>query len=336
MAEAGFWQRPGAEKKAREFGAWKEEVEGWKKLRSTILALTSLLEEAQVANDLELLSSIMAEYREAEASFSKMEFGVFLGGPYDDLGALLSIHGGTGGVDAQDWAQMLMRMIIRFCEKKKWNVTILSLSAGGEAGIKSVDIRIEGRFVYGHLKSEAGLHRLVRISPFGSADTRQTSFSLIEVIPLFDDISEIEIRPEDLRVDTFLAGGHGGQGVQTTYSAVRVVHLPTGITVACQNERSQIQNRETAISVLKNRLYQKALEEKESKEKKLRGQHKESQWGSQIRSYVLHPYKLVKDHRSGHESTDPESILDGELDLFMLAYLRWAKGLEVQDKKPSN
>jgi len=220
---------------------------------------------------------------------------------------------------------MLLRMITRFAEQREWTIKILSMSRGAEAGIKSATLQIEGRYAYGYLKSEHGVHRLVRISPFDAEKMRHTSFALIEVLPELDESVEVAIDPKDLRVDTYMAGGHGGQSVNTTYSAVRIVHEPTGITVTCQNERSQKQNREMAMRILKSKLHQLEMAKQAEKKAELRGDYASAEWGNQIRSYVLHPYKLVKDHRTSFESTEPDKVLDGQIEPFMEAYLRWRK-----------
>ncbi|EKD47845.1 MAG: Peptide chain release factor 2, partial [uncultured bacterium] len=227
-----------------------------------------------------------------------------------------------GGTEAQDWAQMLLRMYSRFVEQKGFEMTILDESRAEDVGIKSIMVRVTGRYAYGYLKSEAGVHRLVRISPFDAEKMRHTTFALVEVIPELDEIEDIEIDPKDLRIDTYLSGGKGGQSVNTTYSAVRIVHLPTKISVACQNERSQLQNKETAMKILRAKLHQLKVEEQKKQKSDLRGDYQSAEWGNQIRSYVLHPYKLVKDHRTDEETTDAEGVLEGNLEPFMEAYLR--------------
>jgi peptide chain release factor 2 len=254
--------------------------------------------------------------------FAKMEFATLFAGDYDKETAIVAVHAGSGGTEAQDWTQMLTRMFMRFAEAKDWKVSVLSESRAEDVGLKSITFRVEGRWAYGYLKSEAGVHRLVRISPFDAEKMRHTTFALVEVIPELDDVGEIEIDAKDLRIDTFMSSGKGGQSVNTTYSAVRIVHLPTKISVSCQNERSQQQNKETAMKILKSKLHQLHLAEQEKQKAALRGEHHSAEWGNQIRSYVLHPYKMVKDHRTNHETSDTEAVLDGALEPFMEAYLR--------------
>ncbi len=235
--------------------------------------------------------------------------------------AYISIHPGAGGTESQDWAEMLLRMYIRFCEREGWEVQILEIMAGEEAGIKSSTILVEGLYAYGFLKAEAGVHRLVRISPFDANKRRHTSFAAVDVYPEIDENIEIEIKDSDLRIDTFRASGHGGQHINVTDSAVRIVHIPTGIVVSCQNERSQIKNRATALKILKARLYDLELKKREEEKRKKEAEKKEIAWGSQIRSYVLHPYKLVKDLRTGYETSNAEGVLDGDLMPFIESYL---------------
>jgi peptide chain release factor 2 len=273
--------------------------------------------------DESLQEELIARLRKLDDEYLKREFELMFSGAHDASSAIISIHAGAGGTDAQDWAEMLMRMFARYAERKGWTIKLLDESRGGEAGIKSATMMIEGRYVYGNLRSEAGVHRLVRQSPFNSDALRQTSFALVEVIPEINEDVSVEIRPEDLRVDTFMSGGKGGQSVNTTYSAVRIVHLPTKITVTCQNERSQTQNRETAMKILKAKLVLLKEEALAKEKQQLRGEFHSAEWGSQIRSYVLHPYKMVKDHRTEAETSDPEAVLDGNLDQFVEAYLRW-------------
>lgn len=281
-------------------------------------------------NDTSAESTIQSKLETLEHQFAKLEFATLFSGEHDESNVILSIHAGSGGTEAQDWTQMLLRMYSRFAEQKGFEMTILDESRAEDVGIKSVMVRVTGRYAYGYLKSEAGVHRLVRISPFDAEKMRHTTFALVEVIPELDDVSDIELDPKDLRIDTYLAGGKGGQSVNTTYSAVRIVHLPTKISVACQNERSQIQNKETAMKILKARLHQLRVEELARKKGELRGEYHSAEWGNQIRSYVLHPYKLVKDHRTDFETTDAEGVLEGDLEPFMEAYLR--RELEMSNR----
>lgn len=261
---------------------------------------------------------------EAAKLLDQLEFEALFSGPYDSNNAILSIHAGAGGTEAQDWAGMLFRMFQRFAERKGWQATVVDQSLGEEAGLKSATMEIKGAQVFGHLKSEAGVHRLVRISPFDSDKARHTSFALVEVIPEVEQAGDIEIKPDELKIDVFRSGGHGGQSVNTTDSAVRLTHLPTGLVVVVQNERSQLQNKETAMKILKSRLLVKQLEEQRQQHVELRGEHISAEWGNQIRSYVLHPYQMVKDHRTDTETSNTQAVLNGEIDLFIEAYLRKA------------
>lgn len=302
--------------------ALQQEVAQWESLDTKVKETLELAHEAETTNDSSVRSDIAATLQKLQKEFADLEFYLLLSGHYDEENAIVAIHAGTGGTDAQDWAGMLLRMYLRFCEQREWNVTIVDKSDGQEAGVKSVTMEITGLYAYGYLKAEAGVHRLVRISPFDAEAMRHTSFALVEVIPELEEVKEIEIDPKDLRIDTFMSGGHGGQSVNTTYSAVRIVHLPTKITVQCQNERSQTQNKATAMKILKAKLHQRMLAEQEKEKQQIRGEYAEAAWGNQIRSYVLHPYKLVKDHRTKFETKDPNAVLDGELMPFMEAFLR--------------
>ena len=246
-------------------------------------------------------------------------------GPYDASNAILSVHAGSGGLDSQDWASMLYRMYLRWCEEKRFKTKLLDYQADEEAGIKSATILVQGEMAYGYLRSEIGVHRLVRISPFDTAKRRHTSFSAVVVSPELPDDVEVDINPEDLKIDTYRSSGAGGQHVNMTDSAVRITHLPTGIVVSCQNERSQHMNKASAMAVLKSKLYQRELDERQAEMNSLAGEKKENAWGSQIRSYVLQPYTMVKDHRTGEETGNVAGVLDGDLDAFILAYLRWAR-----------
>lgn len=280
-----------------------------------------------ISQELANLQKEIDEWQKAEtpAEIHQLELKAMLSGEYDDHNAILSIHAGAGGTEAQDWAEMLLRMFERFAERKKFSSQILEISPGEEAGIKSATLEILGPFAFGFLKSEAGVHRLVRLSPFDADHARHTSFALVEVIPEITHHQETEIVDKDLRVDVYRSSGHGGQSVNTTDSAVRITHLPTGIVVACQNERSQLQNKATAMKILQSKLLALKLKEQKENETKLRGEHLSAEWGNQIRSYVLHPYKQVKDHRTDAISTNPENVLNGNLDLFIESYLKKGK-----------
>ncbi|MDD5043536.1 MAG: peptide chain release factor 2 [Patescibacteria group bacterium] len=320
MAEPEFWSNQKKAKKiSQQFTELEEELEIWGKLSGEINDLIEILKSSPA--DKEISKESGKRLADLERRFSGLEFALLFRGKHDRANAILSINAGAGGVDAQDWAEMLLRMYSRFAERKGWQVKILEESRGNEAGIKSVTIQMAGTYAYGWLKSEAGVHRLVRISPFDAAKMRHTSFSSVEVLPELET-AEIKIDPNDLRIDTFMSSGHGGQGVNTTYSAVRIVHIPTGLSAACQNERSQAQNKEMALKIIAAKL-QTFLENEQKKEReKIRGEVKPAEWGSQIRSYVLHPYKMIKDHRTGFETSEVREVLDGELEKIIEAYLR--------------
>jgi len=294
----------------------------WEDIHKDTEELLDLANEAITEKAHSLEKDIEKKYNLLQQQFAKLEFFILLSGKYDARNAIVAIHAGTGGVDAQDWAAILLRMYLRFCEKKGWVMKILDKSVGNEAGIKSVTFEVIGQYAFGFLKSENGVHRLVRISPYDAEKMRHTSFALVEIIPELGELEDIKIEDKDLRIDTFLSSGHGGQSVQTTYSAVRIVHLPTKITVTCQNERSQRQNKETAMKILKSKLLVLEEKEKQKEKQKIRGEFHEAAWGNQIRSYVMQPYKMVKDHRTKFETQDINGVLDGGLEGFMEAYLR--------------
>lgn len=282
-----------------------------------------LLEMAEIITEDSSEAAEIAEKIDGlEKKIEKLEFKILLGGEYDRNPVIMAIHAGAGGVDAQDWTEMLLRMYLRWAEKNGFKTRIIDESRGGEAGIKSVTLEISGPYAYGYLKGEAGVHRLVRLSPFNSDNLRQTSFALVEVMPVIEEIKEVAINPQDLRVDVYRSSGAGGQSVNTTDSAVRITHVPTGIVATCQNERSQLQNKEQAMKILRAKLHHRYLDEQEKEKQKLRGEYASAEWGSQIRSYVIHPYKMVKDHRTKHETADAEGVLDGNLAEFMEAYLK--------------
>lgn len=320
-----FWDDPqAAQVVMRKLTALQEETEFWANLQSRIednAELVLLSKDEPTA-----LTDLVAELKIVEAELAARELDLMFNGPYDARPALLSLNAREGGTDSQDWAEMLLRMYLRWAEDQKFKVQILDLESGGEAGIKSATIEIIGRNAYGRAKGEAGQHRLVRLSPFDANHRRHTSFALVEVLPEVDDMVEIEVRDEDLRIDTYRSTGAGGQNVNKTDSAVRLTHAPSGIVVTCQNERSQIQNRETALKILKARLLEREIERREEEQALIKGEHRATGWGSQIRSYVLHPYSLAKDHRTGHETSDTSSVLNGDIEPFIQAYLRWKIG----------
>ncbi len=321
-----FWNNPEeAKRQSQVLNGLQTTVQRWETMVADAQDIDGFLtlEGESMSEDVQM--QLSKQYQDLQQRYDDLSFQTLLSGKYDDHNAIVSIHAGAGGTEAQDWASMLLRMIMRYSESKGWRVTLLDESKGQEAGIKSVTLRIEGSYAYGYIQSEHGTHRLVRISPFDAESMRHTSFANIEVIPEMEAQEAVTIDPKDVRIDTFLASGKGGQSVNTTYSAVRVVHLPTGIAVSCQNERSQQQNKETAFKILQSKLQVLQDQEEEKQRQQLRGEVKSAEWGNQIRSYVLHPYKMVKDLRTKKESTNPEEVLNGELDDFMRAYLRWKK-----------
>ena len=324
-AEPDFWTRDGSQEILKELSGLTGRVEEWERI-------------VRETDELELLEAMLREQEDAEL---QREFGerssefrrvldrhlllILLNEEYDSANAILTVHAGSGGLDSQDWAEMLLRMYLRWAERDKFKTTVLEVSSDAEAGIKSATVMVEGDYAYGYLKSEKGVHRLVRISPFDAAHRRHTSFASVGVSPELPDDVEVDVRAEDLRVDTFRASGAGGQYVNRTDSAVRITHIPTGIVVSCQNERSQHMNRQVAMNVLKSRLYERAMQERSDELAAVVGDKKESTWGSQIRSYVLHPYTLAKDHRTGTEKGNVQAVLDGDIDNFIMGYLRTRK-----------
>jgi peptide chain release factor 2 len=322
MSEPGFWDdQELAQKEAEKAGALREEIGTWDELFNKLQDLKVLSGEA--GDDGSLVSQIESEYQDCLQKFSNLEFTTLFRGEYDDCTAILAIHAGSGGTEAQDWVEMLLRMYLKFAESHNIKTSIIDEHRGQEAGYKTVTVRFVGHYAYGYFKGEHGVHRLVRISPFDAEKMRHTSFALVEVLPELESIEEQEIDEQDLRIDTFMSSGKGGQSVNTTYSAVRLVHIPTGITVSCQNERSQLQNKETALKILKSKLHKLALEQQQEEKQELRGAYQSAEWGSQARSYVLQPYRLVKDHRTKHETADTDAVLNGGLDEFIEEYLKW-------------
>ncbi|MFH1427140.1 MAG: peptide chain release factor 2 [Patescibacteria group bacterium] len=324
MNKKDFWDdRERAVKISKRTEELESEIREWENFKKEVTELEELVTMVQKENDMSIADEANKKYDRLKEKFGKLEFQVLFSDKYDNNNAILSIHAGTGGVDAQDWAEILERMYLRLAEKKKWKAKIIDQTTGNEAGIKSATIKIDGRYVFGNLKSEAGVHRLVRISPFDAEAMRHTSFALVEVIPELPEAQDIEIKDEDIKIDTYRSSGPGGQSVNTTDSAIRVTHKPTKIVVTCQNERSQHQNKETALKILKIKLYKFEQDKKEKEEQKLRGEVQKAEWGKQIRSYVMQPYKMVKDHRTNYETQDIDKVLDGELDNFIEAYLRY-------------
>jgi peptide chain release factor 2 len=322
MNDPEFWNDlERSQKVNREIKALKNKVERFKKLWSKIEDLEVLIELALEEQDYSVTDEVSSSLRQLDKEVNAFNMETLLSGPYDRNNAIVSLHAGAGGTEAMDWVAMLFRMYTRWCEDKGYEVKVLDMLPGEEAGIKSVTFHVIGPNAYGYLRCERGVHRLVRISPFDASGRRHTSFASVDVMPELEDDTEIEIRPEDLRIDTYRASGAGGQHVNKTESAVRITHIPTGIVVQCQNERSQIQNRETAMKMLKARLLELKEREQEEKLRQLKGEMKKIEWGSQIRSYVFHPYNLVKDHRTGVETGNIQAVMDGELDQFINAYL---------------
>jgi peptide chain release factor 2 len=300
----------------------RDEVDSWRRVHQRT---RDALELAQM-DDESLRAELEREAAAVESEIARREFHAMLSGEYDKGDALLAIHAGAGGTDSQDWAAMLERMYLRWAETRGYQAEILDTSEGEEAGIKSATIAVNGRYAYGYLRPEKGVHRLVRLSPFDASHRRHTSFVLVEVLPQVEDDTAVVINPSDLRIDTYRSAGAGGQNVQKNDTAIRITHLPTGLVVTCQNERSQAQNRENALRVLRARLLEIKQQEQEDQIAELRGEYTKAEWGSQIRSYVLHPYQLVKDHRTDYESGNVQSVLNGDLDEFIEAYLRMQVG----------
>ena len=328
MSDSDFWRdRNKALKVSSRVSSLKRIVSDFEEMESKLCEVAEFLQEDFTQHDSGIRDEIRKVLDDVDKKLADLELFVFLNDKYDQRSAILSIHAGAGGTDAQDWAQILLRMYTRFCERKGFKYEIVHISKGEEAGIKSAVLDIEGGYAYGYLKGEMGVHRLVRLSPFDADKARHTSFAYVEVLPEIEDI-EVDINEKDLKIEAHLSSGPGGQNVQRNYSAVRIVHLPTGITVSVQSERSQLQNKEKALKILKSRIEKYYQLKQEEEKKMLKGEFTENAWGRQIRSYILHPYKLVKDHRTGYEEKDPDRVLDGYLDGFIEDFLKHKSNTE--------
>lgn len=323
MAAPGFWDnQTQAQSVTQQLAALRDTLSEYKRLRNECEEIAILLDLAEEESDDGLLAELVLDLKHLAEGVAAMEIAVLLSGPYDPGNAIVALHAGAGGTDAQDWVAMLLRMYTRWAETQGYQVKILDLLPGDEAGLKSVTFEVIGLNAYGYLRAERGVHRLVRVSPFDAGGRRHTSFASVDILPVVTGNTGVEIKPEELRIDTFRASGAGGQHVNKTESAVRITHLPTGITVTCQSERSQAANKASAMEILQAKLLDLKLKEQEAELAALRGEQREIAWGSQIRSYVLNPYSLVKDHRTGLEQGNVQAVLDGEIDGFIRAFLR--------------
>ena len=324
MAEPGFWENPeNASKLQKELGSLRNGIEAFSKLENLYEETLMLIDMANEDDDASVLEDVEADIAQFEETFESMRIRTLLSGPYDANDAIVTLHSGAGGTEACDWCGMLYRMYSRWIDKKGLSMEILDSLDGDEAGIKSITFQVNGENAYGLLKSETGIHRLVRISPFNAAGKRQTSFVSCDVMPDIEEDVDIEVKDEDIRIDTYRSSGAGGQHINKTSSAIRITHFPTGIVVTCQNERSQFQNKDKAMQMLKARLLMLKMEENREKAAGIRGEVKEIGWGSQIRSYVFQPYTMVKDLRTGQETGNVQAVMDGDLDPFIDAYLKW-------------
>jgi peptide chain release factor 2 len=322
-AEPDFWSEQNqARNVMRRLAEQKRTVEQWRSLEKKTVEIAELINLATEEADTSFADEISADIENLANLLDKLELELAFSGEYDSRNAILQIHAGAGGTESQDWAEMLLRMYLRWAERRGYKAEILDESRGEEVGIKNVTVGVAGEYAFGYLKSEHGVHRLVRLSPFDSDHARHTSFVLVEVMPEAEENVDVKIAAEDLKIDTFRSSGAGGQNVQKVSSAVRITHLPTGIIVTCQTERSQLQNKTIAIKILYSRILEMELEKQAEERAKLKGKRIEAGWGNQIRSYVLHPYKMVKDHRTDYETSNTEAVLNGELDGFITAYLR--------------
>ncbi|MCK9171975.1 peptide chain release factor 2 [Desulfuromonas thiophila] len=322
IARPDFWNQGDlAQERLKERTGLHKQVDGWDKASAALEEARLLVELGEEERDESVRQEVSANLAQLRRQVDAMEFARMLSGPHDANDAIFSINAGAGGTEAQDWADMLLRLYLRFCEKKGFKTTITDYQPGDDAGIKSVTFTVEGDYAYGWLRPEMGIHRLVRISPFDAASKRHTSFCSVFVFPQLDDSIEVDLQEKDIKIDTFRASGAGGQHINKTDSAIRITHLPTGIVVACQSQRSQHNNKAEALRQLKARLYEMEMEKKQEQANALTGEKKEIAWGSQIRSYVLHPYRMVKDHRTGHEVGNTDAVLDGDIEDFIVAYL---------------
>ncbi|MFC1958112.1 peptide chain release factor 2 [Chloroflexota bacterium] len=322
-----FWlNQAEAQSTMRRLAEQQRVVERWRGLEKKVADMAELV--SLVEDDVPLQAEIQSELYELASQLDEMELETAFSGEYDSRGAILTIHAGAGGTESQDWAEMLLRMYLRWAERRRYEAEILDTSPGDEAGVKSVTMSVSGDYAFGYLKSEHGVHRLVRLSPFDADHARHTSFALVEVMPEAEVNVDVKIEPDDLKVDVFRSSGPGGQHMQKTSSAVRLTHLPTGLTVNCQSERSQYQNKEIALRILQARLLELELTKRTEERARLKGEHVAAGWGNQIRSYVLHPYRMVKDHRTNYQTSGTDAVLDGELDGFITAYLRSMVGKE--------
>ncbi len=321
MLQQGFWESPGSKELLKERSLITRQKEAVAELEEKLEELQLLLEMAQEEDDEATFQEVRTELSRLEKKIRRVELQRLLSGTHDINNAIVTIHSGAGGTEAQDWADMLLRMYLRWCERQGFEVRMLDLMPGEEAGVKSATFLVKGQFAYGYLKSEAGVHRLVRISPFDASGRRHTSFASVFVVPELDESIDVQIDEKDLRIDTYRASGAGGQHVNKTSSAVRITHIPTGIVVQCQNERSQHKNKAIAMKILKARLYELEREKRNQEKQRLHDQKKDIGWGSQIRSYVMHPYQMVKDHRTGIETGNVNDVMDGNIDRFIEGYL---------------
>ena len=326
-AEPDFWNdQTGAQDSMRQLAEYRKVVLQWRDLEEKASDIAELIDLS--GQDTSMQVEIKSELEQLSATLDELEFQLAFDSEYDARNAILAIHAGAGGTESQDWAEIMMRMYLRWAERRGYKAEILDTSPGDEAGIKSTIISVTGEYAAGYLKSEHGVHRLVRLSPFDADHARHTSFVLVEVMPEAEENTDLFIGPDEIKVDTFRSSGPGGQHMQKTSSAVRVTHIPTGLVVTCQSERSQFMNKEIALKILRSRLLEQKLERLEEEKARLKGNRIEAGWGNQIRSYVLHPYKMVKDHRTGYETSNPDAVLDGDLDGFINAYLRDSMGKE--------